>query len=255
MLRDFLVLNVFGFFLTFARIGTAVVLLPGFSASWISVRARVVVGLAVTLVTLPLVQHTWPAIPSTPVELFLLMLGEIFIGAFIGTIGLVLISTLQAAGSFIALFSSLANAMVRDPIAESQSALTAGFLTIMGVVMIFVTDTHHILLRGVIASYGTFIPGQVVFDGDIADTVAKVVNDSFAVGLQLTAPFLIVALTYYVGLGILNRLMPTLPIFFVGLPVQITLQMLVFMITLTSIMMTFMNFFASTYTGLFLPNS
>lgn len=183
----------------------------------------------------------------------MLLAGEIFVGAFIGTIGMVLITALQAAGSFIALFSSLANALVRDPIAESQSALTAGFLTTAGVVMIFVTNTHHTLLQGVLASYSTFIPGQVVFDGDIADTVAKMVSESFNLGLQLTAPFLIVALTYYVGLGLLNRLMPTLPIFFVGLPVQILLQMAVFMVTFAGIMMTFMTFFNDKYQGLFLP--
>jgi flagellar biosynthetic protein FliR len=252
MLRDFLALNIFGFFLTFARIGTAIVLLPGFSASWISVRARVAIALTITFVAVPMLQHTWPTMPATPTGLFILLLSEIFVGAFIGTIGMILVGTLQTAGSFIALFSSLSNAMVRDPIAESQSALTAGFLTIMGVVMIFVTDTHHLLLKGVLASYSTFIPGQIAFDGDIADTVARVVNDSFAIGLQLTSPFLIVALTYYVGLGLLNRLMPTLPIFFVGLPIQISLQITVFMIALTSIMMTFMNFFKETYSGLFL---
>lgn len=253
MLREFLAINAFGFFLTFARVGSAIILLPGFSASWISVRARVAIALAITLVSIPMVQHTWPAIPPTPTELFLLLAGEIFVGAFIGTIGMVLITALQAAGSFIALFSSLANALVRDPIAELQSALTAGFLTTAGVVMIFVTNTHHTLLQGVLASYSTFIPGQVVFDGDIADTVAKMVSESFNLGLQLTAPFLIVALTYYVGLGLLNRLMPTLPIFFVGLPVQILLQMAVFMVTFAGIMMTFMTFFNDKYQGLFLP--
>jgi flagellar biosynthesis protein FliR len=46
--------------------------------------------------------------------------------------------------------------------------------------------------------------------------------------------------------------MPTLPIFFVGLPIQISLQITVFMIALTSIMMTFRNFFKETYSGLFL---
>jgi len=253
MLRDFLATNIFGFFLTFARIGTAIILMPGFSASWISVRSRVAIALAVTFVSVPMVQHTWPPIPPTPAELLLLLAGEIFIGAFIGSIGMIMISALQAAGSFIALFASLANALIRDPIAESQSALTAGFLTTMGVVMIFVTNTHHMLLQGVIASYGTFIPGQVLFDGDFADIIAKFVNDSFALGLQLSAPFLVIALTYYVGLGVMNRLMPALPIFFVGLPIQVTLQIAVFMITLATIMMTFMNFFNDKFRGLFLP--
>jgi len=253
MLRDFLALNIFGFFLTFARLGTAIILLPGFSAAWVNVRTRAAIALAVTLVVVPIVQHTWPAIPSSPVELFLLLAGEIFIGAFIGSIGMIMISALQAAGSFLALFASIANAMVRDPIAESQSALTAGFLTICGVVMVFVTNTHHLLLQGVIASYGTFIPGQVIPDGDIANTIARIVSDSFSLGLQLAAPFLIVALTYYVGLGLLNRLMPALPIFFVGLPIQIGMQIAVFMIAFSGIMMTFLNFFTEKYRGLFIP--
>ncbi len=253
MLRDFLALNIFGFFLTFSRLGTAIILLPGFSAAWVSIRMRVAIALAVTLVTVPLVQHTWPAIPATPVELFLLLLGEIFVGAFIGSIGMIMISALQAAGSFIALFASLANAMVRDPIAESQSALTAGFLTITGVVMIFVTNAHHLLIEGVIASYGTFIPGQLVYDGDFANVIGKIVSDSFALGIQLASPFLIIALTYYVGLGLLSRLMPALPIFFVGLPIQIGMQLAMFMIAFTGMMMTFMNFFTEKYRGLFIP--
>ena len=83
--------------------------------------------------------------------------------------------------------------------------------------------------------------------------IAKMVNDSFKLGLQLSSPFLIVALTYYVGLGLMNRLMPALPIFFVGLPIQVTMQIAVFMITIAGIMMTFMNFFGENYRGLFLP--
>jgi flagellar biosynthetic protein FliR len=252
MLREFLAVNIFGFFLSFARIGTALILLPGFSAGWVSVRSRAAIALAVTFVSLPLIEATWPPMPATPAALIVLLAGEILVGALIGSVGLILIAALQACGSFIALFSSMANAMIRDPIAESQSALTAGFLTTAGVVMIFVTDAHHMMLEGVLASYTIFIPGQGAFDGDMADTIARTVSDSFALGLQMTAPFLVVALTYYVGLGLLNRLMPLLPIFFVGLPVQIMLQIAVFMITFSGIMMTFMNFFGERFRGLFI---
>ncbi len=253
MLREFLAVNIFGFLLTFARVGTAMILLPGFSAAWVSVRTRAAIALAITFVSLPMVKAAWPPIPPSAIELILLFVGEIFIGVFIGSVGMILITALQAAGSFIALFSSMANALIRDPIAESQSALTAGFLTTTGIVMIFVTDSHHLMLKGVLSSYSLFQPGNGFFGGDVADVIARTVNDAVKIGLQLAAPFVVSALAYYAGLGLLNRLMPMLPIFFVGLPVQLIMQIAVLMITFSSIMMTFMMFFDDRFRTLFLP--
>ena len=54
--------------------------------------------------------------------------------------------------------------------------------------------------------------------GDFADALGRQVADSFALGLQMSAPFVVIGLTYYIGLGLLGRLMPQLPVFFFGLP-------------------------------------
>jgi flagellar biosynthetic protein FliR len=40
-------------------------------------------------------------------------------------------------------------------------------------------------------------------------------------GLRMSAPFIIFGLLFNLGLGVLNRLMPAMQIFFVGLPLQI----------------------------------
>lgn len=243
MLQDLVNLNLFAFFLIFARVGAAFLLLPGYSAAYVSPNIRLALALAVSFAVMPLLADALPAMPSAPSALALLLIGETVIGSFFGVLARILLGALQTAGTMIALFASLANAFIQDPIAEQQSSTVSGFLTTLGIVVIFATNLHELMLKAVVDSYMVFTPGQPLAIGDLSDTVARRVADSFALGLQLAVPFLVVALTYYVGLGILGRLMPTLQVFFFGLPVQISLQIWVMMIAVSGIMMVFMTRF------------
>lgn len=252
MLAEFLTLNIFAFFLIFARIGTIVMLLPGFSATFVSVRVRLVVGLAISFLMTPVLAGNLPGLPPTMLGLSLMLMAEIVIGALIGTIGRVLTGALQTAGTLVALFSSMANALIRDPISEQQSSMVANFFGNVGVLLIFITDMHHLMLQAMVDSYTLFAPGGPLPVGDFAQVLARRVTDSFALGVQLASPFIVVALTYYLGLGILGRLMPALPVFFVGLPIQIALMISVMILTMASIMMAFLEGFREGYSDFLL---
>jgi flagellar biosynthetic protein FliR len=243
VLQQFLTLNLFGFMLVFTRIGTAFILLPGFSAAFISVRTRLFFALAVSFVVATTLSGSLPGLPNKPLELFIMLAGEAFVGGFLGTLARILMSALQTAGTIFAFVSSMANAFVQDPIVDQQSSLVAGFLGNVGVLLIFATNMHHLMLEGLVDSYTLFVPGQVLAFGDFAETVGRRVMDSFRLGIQLASPFLIVGLTYYIGLGLLGRLMPALPVFFVGLPVQVMIQITVLTMALSGIMMVFLSNF------------
>ena len=122
---------------------------------------------------------------------------------------------------------------MQDPVADQQSSTIAGFFTALGLVLIFVTDLHHLMLRAIVDSYDLFAPGAPPPLDDFCGFIARTVADSFGLGVQLAAPFLIVSLVYNVGLGLLGRLMPQLPVFFFGLPLQVGLQMWVMMLTVS----------------------
>lgn len=247
MLNELLALNIFGFFLIFARVGTALMLLPGFSASYVNTRVRLAFALAVCLALAPFLMPIMPPIPSTPSELALLMTSEALIGAFLGAMARIVMGALQTAGTLIAMFASLANALTQDALTEQQSSVVSGFLTILGVILIFVTNLHHLMLEALIDTYSVFAPGVNQGVGDFALMMANGLTKSFALGLQLSSPFLIVALVYYVGLGLAGRLMPALPLFFFMMPIQITVQFLVMMATLSGIMMVFLQHFEDTF--------
>lgn len=243
MLHEFLAVNLFVFFLIFARVGAAFLVFPGFSAVYVNVRTRLLFALAISLVLSPTLAADLPAQPNTGIGLAMLVLGETVIGVFIGAVVRILVGSLQVAGTFMSYFSSMANALIRDPVTQQQSSVIAGFLSILGITMIFVTDSHHLMIRGLSNSYTLFVPGQPIPLDGFAEVIARRVSDSFTLGLQLAAPMAVVALTYYIGIGLLGRLMPAMPVFFVGMPVQLATQMAVLMITVSSIMIVFLSKF------------
>ncbi len=253
MLEEILSLDLFGFFLIFARLGTAMALMPGFSSGFVPNRIRLSIALALSFVLAPVLIPTLPVRPSTVAGMGILITGEILIGAFFGTFARILVSALQTAGTIISYVSSMANALIQDPIAEQQSSTIAGFLLTTGVVLVFVVDLHHVMIMAIADSYTLFEPGRALPMEDITFVMARKVADSFALGLKLASPFVIVGLTYYIGLGLLGRLMPQLQVFFFGLPFQIGVQIWVLAISVSGIMVVFLRNFEEGYQDFILP--
>jgi len=243
MLSDLIQLNLLAFFLLFARVGTVFMLMPGIGSAYVPVNIRLAIALALCFILTPLLAGRMPAAPGSEIDLMLLLLGEVIIGLFIGLVARITIGALQTTGTLIALFSSLANALIRDPIAEQQSSLIATFLSMLGMVLIIVTDMHHLMIRGIVESYSIFQPGQELAFGDFSEMLARRFADSFKLGVQLSSPFLLTAMVYYVGLGILGRLMPALPVFVVVMPLQIAGQLTLLMVSLSAMMMYFLSRF------------
>jgi flagellar biosynthetic protein FliR len=113
----------------------------------------------------------------------------------------------------------------------------------MAVVLLFVTDLHHLMLRGLIGSYELFPAGASMPIGDFAQVMTKVVASSFTIGVQLAAPFIIVALILMVGLGLIARMMPQIQIFFIAQPIQLALGILIFAIVVPAMMLFWMTRF------------
>ncbi|MCG8511461.1 MAG: flagellar biosynthetic protein FliR [Rhodospirillales bacterium] len=247
MLSELLTLNIFGFFLIFARVGTAFLALPGFSAAYVTVRLRLLIALAVSFVVAPLLIPDLPVIPATPTALFLLFLGEIVIGGFFGAIGRITVGALHVAGTVIAYLAGMANAFIQDPVAEAQGSIISGFLTTTAIVLIFISDMHHLMLRAVTESYAIFQPGEPFSIPDMAFMIARRVSDTFTLGVQLASPFLLTGITHFLMLGLLGRLLPNLPVFFFGLPIQIATQIIILSIVLSGIMLMFMTSFGEVF--------
>jgi flagellar biosynthetic protein FliR len=251
MLASILPNEPFVFFLIFARIGGALMVMPAFGERQVPARMRLMLALVITLVVSPVLMDTLPGAPESPWALFILLGGEIVVGLFMGTLARLLISALSVAGQAISFQMSLANAFFADPAFSQQSSLPANFLMTLALLLIFVTNLHHMLLRAVINSYGLFVPGAALPVEDFAGAIVDMIAESFLLALQLASPFLVVGLLLYLGLGLLGRLMPQVQVFFVAMPLQIALGLTVMAITVSVLVLWFLDRFQELYFGLF----
>jgi flagellar biosynthetic protein FliR len=96
----------------------------------------------------------------------------------------------------------------------------------VGLVLIFTSDLHLVMLRALADGYTLFPPGHLPPVGDFAQMAGKVVDDSFRLGVQISGPFIVFGILFNLGLGVVSRLMPAIQVFFIGLPPQILLNLL-----------------------------
>lgn len=243
MLADLLALDVFQFLLVFTRLGAAIMAMPGLGGTVTPVQTRLIMILAITLLVVPLVAKLLPGMPGNIPDLVLLLVQEVLIGAFLGLSAQAMMTALNLAGTFMAMQSSLANVFINDPISQQQGNLLPSFFANVALVMIFITDSHHLMLNAVFASYELFRPGATLPTGDFAEALTHTVGRSFALGVQLAGPVVIFGLVFNGGLAVINRLMPQMQVFFVALPLQVMGGLAMVMITLPLLMAWFIRYF------------
>lgn len=245
VLDTFLTGGVLAFLLTFARIGTAMMIMPGLGDTFIPERLRLHMALGLTLVFFPLVMNYMPANLATGSMLIPLVISEVVIGLLIGTVARIFMMALDTAGMVISMQSGLANAQVFNPALASQGSIIGAFLTVTGIVFIFASNMHHFLITGVIESYKQFPMGQMPHSGSMAELISHAVNASFKVGVQISAPFLVMTLLMYVGMGVLSRLMPQVQVFLIILPVQIYISIMLLSLMLMAMFYYWIGHFES----------
>ena len=231
------------FMLVFARIGAMVMLLPGLGESNIPVRVKLAIALMLTLVILPLHRSAYQIDMQSLTSLLILMLREIVIGIVLGATARVTLAALQVAGSVIAQQMGLGFVTSVDPTQGQQGILIGNFLTMLGVTMLFATDSHHLVIAALNDSYQIFSPGETMASGDVASLATRAFAAAFRIGLQLSAPFLVFGLVFNIGLGVLARLMPQMQVYFVGVPLSIMAGFLVLAVVIAAMMGTFLDYF------------
>ncbi|MCP8940409.1 flagellar type III secretion system protein FliR [Alsobacter sp. SYSU M60028] len=229
------------FMLVFARVGVLVMLMPGVGERFLPVRVRLALALFLTLALTPVVRPMLPASVARPDGAMAALLVEIGIGLMIGLTFRLIIASLQTAGNFVSQALGLAFAETVDPSQGGQAAAVGNFMTLLGVTLIFATDAHHAVIAAIGGSYLALPPGMVPATGDAASLALGTMATGFSVAVRLAAPFLVFAIVFNVGLGVLSRLMPALQVFFLAMPATIILGFVILFGVLGLMMLEFLN--------------
>jgi flagellar biosynthetic protein FliR len=229
----------FGYLLVVARIGSAMLFMPGFGEAQVPVQPRL-------LFTLVLCAALFPATPVPTVfpeqtaDVAWLLGTEVTVGLWIGLTARILLAAMEFAGFQIGQVSGLANAFGPSLGSFEGATLVATLLLIATLTMIFLTNTHHIILEALLFSYTAFPTGSILVD-DFADQITRAAQHSIYIGTALAAPFFVMSIVLNLGLGLANRVMPQLPVFLVGAPLLIATGFVILIVAVPAMLLFHIN--------------
>lgn len=218
--------------LIFARLGAILLLLPGIGESYVPPRIRLSLALVITLALWPVLTAYLPPLPATLGATVGWIIREVLVGLAIGAVLRAFMTALATAGEVVSLQTTLSFAQTANPLQAQPGSTIAAFLTVMGVTLIFATDTHHLFFAGLVGSYQLIAPVQPLIADDFTTLAVKTLGDSFLLGVQLAGPILVFALVLNIGSGLIGRIMPQFQVFFATAPISVLGGLAIFALSL-----------------------
>jgi flagellar biosynthetic protein FliR len=240
-LETLIMTQLYAFLLIFSRVGAAFMTLPGFSDSTVSPQIRLLIALSFSLVLTPVLYTALPEQPATVFALAFLIVKEMLIGIFIGSLVQIMMSALAFAGFMIATAMSMSNAFIFSPTMSTSNTVIGSFMMLLGVTLFFTMDLHHEVLLGVMDSYTLLPPGDTLFVGDMAQHIANVIGQSLMLGLRIASPFLVIIIGLLFAMGLMARIVPQIQVFIISVPVQMLVGTMTLMGVLSAMMLYFMG--------------
>jgi flagellar biosynthesis protein FliR len=212
--------TVLAVFVLFCRIGICIMLLPGFSSSRVPAQVRLFLAIGITLVLTPLLLRDVEAAlsPLSLESVAGILLSEMLIGGMLGILARLFFFALETLAHAMTMsigLSAMPGTGIDDP--EPEPALVS-LVTISALVLLFVTNQHWQILRGLAGSYHALPVAQVVGAQPALMRLADGLTDAFLAALRITSPFIIYAVVVNFAIGLTNKLTPQIPIYFISLP-------------------------------------
>ncbi len=202
------------FMLVLARLSLVVMLMPGVGESLIPVQFRVLVLLGLSLCVATMLPPP-ASLPNNTGAFFMLLFGEILIGAVFGTTLRLTIWILSIAGSIITQSIGLSQ-MLGVAIENEAQPILSGLLAMAGATLLLSANVHVAALSSVIGLYESIPVGSPFAISP--DEYMRSFFSVLAYAVLLSWPFVVANLAYNVCLGFINRAMPALMVAFVGAP-------------------------------------
>jgi flagellar biosynthesis protein FliR len=207
-------------FVLFCRIGACLMLMPGFSSPRIPANVRLFIAFAITLALTPLLSGAIEKRlnDAAPTAIVLILASELLIGALIGFLGRIFFGALETLGFAIATAIGVASPLTASTDENEPLPAIVALITLGATVLLFVTDLHWEVLRGLVESYFALpVSGEFNVQFNLMQ-VSLCLTKSFFLALRISSPFIVYSLIVNLAIGLAAKLTPQIPVYFITVP-------------------------------------
>jgi flagellar biosynthetic protein FliR len=216
--------------LVFLRVFSFVFMVPLFGTFFLPnfVRTYLAFALGVSIFMFADIE---PIEISSSLTFVKLALQEIIFGFLSGFFLRLLFDTVFVAGEIIAVNTGLGFLMMFLP-QQPQTTVLAGFSTLLASTLFLAVGGAEAVYIGLLKSFESTPIGSFDIYSLNGKVFLTLFYKSFSLGVKLALPVLIVALLTNIILAVINRFIPQINVFMVGLPLQIMVGLTVLMLAL-----------------------
>jgi len=214
------------FMLALVRISFIVFLLPAFNLKEVPTSVKSILSLALALLVFPQMPNMPFKIADSSLFFMLLVLEQAFIGIMIGFAASFLVYFVSMGGSLMARDMGITQGGM-DPITDEQGDSVTSLLMIIFMVIFLASGGHYFFIRILFESFQYIPIGHLVWDTrSFAGVFTLLSVSSLVMAFKLAAPVMGVIFVVSVALGLMNRIMPQLDVWVMGIPLKIGLGIL-----------------------------
>jgi flagellar biosynthetic protein FliR len=238
-------------FAIFCRVGACLMIAPGFSNRQVPIRVRLYVAIAVSLALAPmLMTDVKPLVADAAVATLLgVLFGELARGLLIGLIARLLFMALQVITVFMTQLIGLSS-MPGTSLPDEQVPALANLFSITAAALMFIVGLHAQLVRGLVDSYAALPPGAGFGVQPALADIADKGSTAFFAALRIGAPFIAYSVLVNFAVGITNKLVPQIPVYFIATPFILIGGLFLLLFSLHDILSYFVATLDSWLTGL-----
>ncbi|MCQ2969363.1 MAG: fused FliR family export protein/FlhB family type III secretion system protein [Clostridium sp.] len=156
---------------------------------------------------------------------------EVLTGAILGIVTNILFQILKFSGSWIDLHIGFSMLSLTDATAASTTTATGKLLEYFSLVLFFITDSHHLLIKSLIESFSIVSIGSSIISQESMWNCMQIIIEYFFIGVKIALPIVLVIIITDLCMGLVSRVVPQINVMILGMPVKMIVGLL--MITLS----------------------
>ena len=218
------------------RISVILFMFPFFNARVIPVLIKAGLALMISMILFPVINHEMIAYPNTLWEVIQLIITEFIIGMILGLMVELFFEGISMMGQVVGFQTGFAITNILDPQSGVQVSIFSNFAYLVAMVVFLVLNGHHIALSAMRQSFEIINVGSLNLNRQIFQRLLFLSGDMFVIALKIGAPAIAALLFTKVAFALVTKLIPQMNIMIVAFPVQITIGLIFFGITLNIIL-------------------
>ncbi|WP_238883233.1 fused FliR family export protein/FlhB family type III secretion system protein [Clostridium sp. YIM B02551] len=160
---------------------------------------------------------------------------EVMTGIMLGIIVNLCFEFIKFAGAWMDIHIGLSMINLFDVTSQSSSTLLSNIFHWIALMVFFLIDGHHMLIRALIESFNVVPLGQTIVYQDTLDQVFLAFSKYFVIGLKIAIPIVLIIIIADLCMGLISRTVPQLNVMILGMPLKILVGFLAIMVALPTL--------------------